>query len=258
MHGRMKVVAVIQARMGSSRLPGKVMLPLAGEHVLTHDVRRVNAADTVDETIVATSTGQQDDIIATYGVHAGATITRGSETDVLGRLFQAAREADANVVVRVTGDCPLVVPKAIDAAVARLRETGADYASTTIERTLPRGLGAEVFTFDSFKTVADAATEAYEREHVTPRYYEHLDEFDVESVTSAAVFDAKRYRDRTDLRLTLDEAADYELLRRIYEGIEWSGIVDIRDAIDYVDDEGLSEVNVDVEQKSYRESEADG
>lgn len=252
----MHIVAVIQARMGSSRLPGKVMLPLAGEHVLTHDVRRVDAAETVDETVVATSTGTQDDIVARYAERAGADVFRGAENDVLNRMSRAAREADADVVVRVTGDCPLVAPEAIDAVVCRLRETGADYASTTVERTLPRGLGAEAFTFESFERVQKRANEPYEHEHVTPRYYENPKEFHVRTVTSEAVFDADRHRDRTDLRLTLDEADDYDLLRTIYEGIEWDGVLDARDAIDFVDENDLEILNRGVQQKSYRESES--
>jgi len=252
----MHTVAVIQARMGSSRLPGKVMLPLAGDHVITHDVRRVRAARSVDEVVVATSTELSDDIVERYASRAGAETFRGSESDVLGRFVDAATEADADVVVRVTGDCPLVAPAAIDAVVERLSSTSADYASTTTERTLPRGVGAEAFTFSSFEQVVAAADAPYEREHVTPRYYEHPDQFDIQSVTSEAIFDAPRHHDRTDLRLTLDEADDYELLRRIYEGLASSGEpLDVRDAIDYVDEHELAEINRTVEQKSHRETD---
>jgi len=248
----MHVVAVIQARMGSSRLPGKVMLPLAGEHVLTHDVRRVDAAGAVDKTVVATSTGKQDDIVTRYADRAGADVFRGSETDVLARMFQAAGEADADIVVRVTADCPLVVPEAVDAVVDRLRESKADYASTNVNRTLPRGLGAEAFTYTSFKQVAAEAETPFEREHVTPRYHQNPNQFDVKTVTSEAVFASEDYRDRTDLRLTLDEADDYELLRTVYEGVEWDGdqLLDARDAIDYIDENDLAEINSNVEQKT--------
>jgi len=246
----MNVVAVIQARMGSSRLPGKVMLPLAGEHVITHDVRRVDAASTVDKTIVATSTGTQDDIVERYASRAGATVFRGPESDVLGRMFEAARESGADVVVRVTGDCPLISPAVVDAVVERLATTDADYVSTTVERTFPRGVGAEAFTFDQFETVERFAEEPYEREHVTTYFYENADQFAVEHVTSDAVFDAPRHRDRTDLRLTLDEADDYELLREIYNALGGPGIIDIRNAIDLVDENGLDRINEHIQQKS--------
>lgn len=102
----MKTVAIIQARMGSTRLPGKVMLPLDGSHVLTHDVQRVRKAETVDEVIVATSTKTADDIVARYADRAGATVFRGSEDDVLDRMFSAATEVNAETVVRITGDSP--------------------------------------------------------------------------------------------------------------------------------------------------------
>ncbi|AUV81812.1 hypothetical protein C2R22_09265 [Salinigranum rubrum] len=104
----MNVVAVIQARMGSSRLPGKVMLPLDGRHVLEHVVRRTAAATSIDEVVVATSENGADDIIARYAERAGATVFRGSETDVLDRMYHAAKGAEADVVVRITADCPLI------------------------------------------------------------------------------------------------------------------------------------------------------
>lgn len=245
----MKVVAVMQARMGSSRLPGKVMLSLDDEPVIAHDIARVDAASTVDETVVATSTQTGDDIIERYASRAGATVFRGSESDVLGRMFAAADESDADIVVRVTADCPLVAPEIIDAVVEKLKETGADYACTTIERTFPRGLGADAFTFESFETVEKRSTEPYEREHVVPYYHEQTDQFDIETVRSEMVYETDRHQDRTDLRLTLDEADDYELFCRIYEEMEYDDIIDAQDAIDYVDSNNLNEINDHIEQK---------
>lgn len=248
----MKVVGVIQARMGSSRLPGKVMLPLAGEHVIEHDVARVRAASNVDETVVATTTHSRDDIVDRYASRGGASVFRGSESDVLGRMFGAARRANANIVVRVTADCPLVAPEIIDTVVDRLRETGAEYTCTTIKRTFPRGLGVDAFTLRSFEIVEEQAHEPYEREHVVPYYHEHPEQFDIEMVTSQDVYAESEYQDRTDLRLTLDEADDYELLRRVYEEVEWHGILEARDAIDYIDQNDIGRLNKHVEQKSVK------
>ena len=245
----MNIVAVIQARMGSTRLPGKVMLPLAGEHVLSHDIHRVKAASCIDETVVATSTGKQDDIVKRYAAREGATVFRGSENDVLGRMFGAARKANADVVVRVTADCPLVAPEIIDTVVERLIETDSEYACTTIERTFPRGLGADAFTMDSFETVEERSNEPYEREHVVPYYHDHPDQFDIEKVTSDDVYTESRYQNRTDLRITLDEADDYELFRRLYNELEWNRIIDVRNAIDYVDQNNLKKINDSVNQK---------
>lgn len=244
----MRTVAVIQARMGSSRLPGKVMLPLAGDHVLEHVVRRIESATTVDEVVVATSTEKRDDIVQRYASRAGASVFRGSEDDVLARMFEAATEADADVVVRATADCPLASPDVIDAVVRRRAETGADYASTVMERTFPRGIGGEVFTYDSFEIVHRRSTEPYQREHVTPYFDEHPDTFDLQNVTSAAVFDEERYQDRTDLRLTLDEADDYELLRELFNNPGTEGAFDLRGIIDYIDRNDLQTRNQHVEQ----------
>jgi spore coat polysaccharide biosynthesis protein SpsF len=243
-------VGIIQARMGSSRLPGKMMLPLAGTPTITHVVRRVQRASTLDAVVVATSEGTQDDILGLYADRTGADVHRGSEMDVLGRMFDAASKYDPSVVVRLTGDCPLLPPECIDAVVSALERTGAAYASTVLERTFPRGFAAEAFTFSSFEYVEEHAQEPYQREHVTPYYRTDGGEFETVSVTSDAVFDDPRYRDRTDLRLTLDEAFDYELLDRIYEGVAFDGILPARAAIDYVDEEGLGSVNAGVEQRT--------
>lgn len=243
----MKTVAIIQARMGSSRLPGKVMLPLAGDHALTHHITRIQAAETVDETVVATSTGVQDDIIARYAKRGGAEIYRGSEEDVLGRMYEAARQRDADIVIRVTADCPLVSPEQTDYAVRKVLDEGFDDVSSIITRTFPRGLTTEAFTFESLKTVQKAANEPHHREHVTPFYRENPEKFDLYNVTSDEVFSDDFLHDRTDLRLTLDEADDYELLRRIYEGIEFDVTLNIRDVVQYVDSMGLSSINSNVE-----------
>lgn len=247
----MRTVAIIQARMGSTRLPGKVMLPLDGEHILTHDIHRTSAADTVDDVVVATSTETADDIIARYAERAGATVHRGSESDVLERMFQAAKREDADVVVRITGDCPLIAPDVIDRVVERLIETDADYSTNILERTFPRGLDVESFTFESFRRVYKEVTGSFYREHVTPYYREQNDLFNCTSVTSTDVFDSSRLQNRTDLRLTLDEADDYELLRQVYQGINWTGILPIQDAIDYIDANDLATVNKNVEQKTH-------
>jgi spore coat polysaccharide biosynthesis protein SpsF len=110
-------------------------------------------------------------------------------------------------------------------------------------------LTTEAFTFESFKEVEEASDERHHREHVTPYYRENPDEFDLYNVTSDEVFEEEFLHDRTDLRLTLDEADDYELLRRIYEGVEYDGIIDVTDAVRYVDEKRLSEINQHVEQK---------
>jgi spore coat polysaccharide biosynthesis protein SpsF len=209
----------------------------------------VGRADTIDEVVVATSTKTADDIVARYADRAGATVFRGSEDDVLGRMFSAATEVDAETVVRITGDCPLIDPNVIDTVVNRLATEGVDYCSNTSERTFPRGLDVGAFTYQSFKYVSEEATEPHHREHVTPYYRENDDQFNFASVTSEDVFDQPWMQDRADLRLTLDEVDDYELLREIYEQVEYGEILPIKDAVSVIDSQNLQKMNADVEQK---------
>lgn len=246
-----RTIAVIQARMGSTRLPGKMMLPLRDEHVLTHDIHRVSAARLIDDVCVATSTKKSDEIIARYTRRAGATAFRGSESDVLSRVYNAALDASADIVVRVTGDCPLIHPETIDTVIKPILEQDVDYASNILERTFPRGLDVEAFTFESFKKVQQEATEARHREHVTPYYHEKSGLFEIANITSEEVFEDPKFQNRDDLRLTLDEADDYEVLREIYENIPFSNILPVRDAIRYADENDLMKINEEVRQKSH-------
>ena len=227
------------------------MLPLAGDHVITHDIRRVQSAECITRTVVATSERKADDIVARYASRAGADVFRGSESDVLGRIYDAARSADADVIVRVTGDCPLIDPETIDTAVQEVTLDNAQYATNILERTFSRGLDIEAFTFESFERVHEEATEPHHREHVTPYYREESDTFTTRSVTAEDVFDDPKFQNRNDLRLTLDEADDYEVLRMIYESISFEETLPIREAIRYVDENDLMDLNAAVEQKSH-------
>ncbi|MGQ0550117.1 MAG: cytidylyltransferase domain-containing protein, partial [Armatimonadota bacterium] len=162
----MKIAAIIQARMGSTRLPGKVMLPLAGRPVLAHVIERVRACSRVHEVIVATADGPADNVIAELADTLSVRAHRGSEDDVLDRVYDASRGAD--VVVRVTADCPLFDPGLLEQMLVRFQETqmaggGVDYLSNTIVRTYPRGLDAEIVTRDALELAYRQASDAYER-----------------------------------------------------------------------------------------------
>lgn len=243
------ILATIQARTGSTRLPGKVLYPLDGQPALKHVVTRTATAESITNVVVATSTEPQDDVIAQHTPTFGADVIRGSEENVLGRFERAIEEYDPDIVLRITGDCPLIDPATIDRVVAPVDNGDADYASNISNRTFPRGLDVEAFTAESFETVIEAATTQAEREHVTPYYRDNPDEFRTVNVTSDQVFNDERYTDRTDLRLTLDEADDYRLLERIYNTLEYEEILPIRDVIDLVDAEGLADINEAVRQK---------
>jgi spore coat polysaccharide biosynthesis protein SpsF len=197
------VVVVIQARMGSTRLPGKVLLPLGGRTLLAHVVERAALARGVDEVRVATSDSPRDDVVAAETRRCGAALTRGSEQDVLARYAQAAREAAADVVVRVTSDCPLLAPELVERAVAQLRSEGADYVSNTRKRPFPRGLDVEVLRREALEAAAREAREPAEREHVTPFVWRRPERFRLADLRAEPDEEAPGFR------LTVDEPADY-------------------------------------------------
>ncbi|SMO92951.1 spore coat polysaccharide biosynthesis protein SpsF [Halorubrum cibi] len=201
--------------------------------------------------MVATSQRTADDIVARYAARFGADVFRGSESDVLGRMYDTARSADADVIVRITGDCPLIDSETIDVVVQEILDGDVQYATNVFERAFPRGLDVEAFTFESFEHVHEVATEPHHREHVTPYYREQENVFSTESITSKDVFDDPQFQNRGDLRLTLDEADDYEVLRTIYENVPFDDILPIREAIRYVDENDLMELNTNIEQKSH-------
>jgi spore coat polysaccharide biosynthesis protein SpsF len=246
----MSTIAIIQARMGSSRLPGKVMLPLDCRHSLDHVNERARLADSIDETVIATTNKKRDDIIAQFASDQGMQVFRGSGKNVLNRFYQAAKRMTPEKIVRVTGDCPLLSPDCVDYAVKKLERDHLDYVSCSFDMTFPRGLTAEVFTFDSFETVREESSEPRHQEHVTPYYREHTDSFAVGSFKSDEVFADAQFHNRTDLRLTLDEVDDYRLLKKLYDEIKYDEILTVQDAIEYIDSHELSYINTDVKQKS--------
>jgi len=240
----MNAVAIVQARMGSTRLPGKVMLSLDCEPIIQHITRRVTSCELVDEVVVATTEKRRDDIITDYARKEGADVFRGDESDVLGRVFQAAKSQDADLVVRVTADNPLTPLAAIDATIQKIQDSEYDYVSNKVERSFPAGFDTEVCTFESLKTVEARADTQRDREHVTT-YYRRLEEFDTANITSIEVYGEPQLQNRTDLRLTLDTPADFEVFRRLYENVPYDGTLDIGDAIRYVDEQDLAVLNVD-------------
>jgi len=163
-----KTAIIVQARMGSTRLPGKILRPLAGRTVLDHVIDRLKRVRNADEVVIATSTQSADDIIAETARGLGVSVYRGDESDVLMRYLGAARAANADVIMRVTSDCPLIDPEVCEAVLDLRAEADAGYASNNMPRLFPHGLDCEAFTRDALEQAAADATEAYDREHVTP------------------------------------------------------------------------------------------
>ncbi len=212
----MKTVAIIQARMGSTRLPGKVMKMLQDKTVLSHVITRVKACPRLDEVVVATTDLAADDVIVEESEMYGVPCFRGSEQDVLSRYYHAAREQHADVIVRVTSDCPLFDPEVLTAMLddffARQRKGEAlDYLSNTLKRSYPRGLDAEIMTFAALKRAYKEATKPFEREHVTPYIYLHPEIFYLASF--------KQEEDLSFYRWTLDSEEDFKFIKAVYTAL---------------------------------------
>lgn len=205
------VTAVVQARMGSTRLPGKVLRRLGSRTVLAHVIERLRAARSLDAIVVATTGAPADDEIAREAERLGARVTRGSEEDVLARYLQALDEHGGDVGVRVTSDCPLLDPAVVDAAVKVFRDATPplDYLSNTVERTYPRGYDVEVFLTAALQRAAEAATEIPDREHVTRYLYTHPGSFRL------GVLQRPDPDHTAFWRVTLDTQEDWEVLEAL-------------------------------------------
>lgn len=211
-------LAVVQARMSSTRLPGKVLADVHGAPMVLRQIERVRAASLVDDVVVATSVDPTDDALVEVLAAAGIPSHRGSLHDVLDRYLSVARARGVDRLLRLTADCPLTDPAVIDAVVAAHEAAGTDYASNVLERTFPRGLDVESVTVEALARVAEVATPA-EREHVTQGIYRRPELFSLTSVTQEV--------DHSDLRWTVDTAADLEFVRAVYAELgEISGVFD--------------------------------
>lgn len=209
----MTVVAVVQARMGSTRLPGKVLMDLGGRPMLAHVLERAAAIPGVDAVCLATTSRSEDRALFGLGLSLGAAIVAHDEHDVLARYLYAARHCKADVIVRITADCPLLDPEISAAVLRRYRDMaaicGVRYCSNTIPtRTYPDGLDTEVFSREALERAAAEATDPADREHVTPWMRRRL-----------MVVGLEQGVDLSALRWTVDTAEDLERVRRIYMAV---------------------------------------
>jgi spore coat polysaccharide biosynthesis protein SpsF len=239
----MKIVAIIQARMGSTRLPGKVLMDLGGETVLARVLVRLRRAIMIDEIVVATTDSVADDAIVRECQRLEVSCFRGSEDDVLDRYYEAARMFAAEVVVRITSDCPVIDPDLVDETIRAFQLQCGDYCSNSFPRTYPRGLDTEVFTMNALEQGWRHAYEPYEREHVTPHFYEHPELFRLVSCQGQI--------DYSEYRWTLDTEEDLELLRIIFarfgnkDDFSWGEIIRLMER-----EPELAELNSHVIQKT--------
>lgn len=243
-----RIIVIIQARMSSTRLPGKVLKEIAGKPMLAWVVERARKAHTVSEVVIATTVEPSDDPIVSFCAQMGYACTRGSLEDVLDRYYQAARAYQADVVVRVTADCPLIDPAEIDHVVREYQRSGVDFAANRLPppfgRTYPIGLDTEVCSFAALECAWREAKEPYQREHVMPYLYEEPGRFKVLRVDHDP--------DYGDLRWTVDTPQDLELVRAIFERM--AGRVDFGwlDVLELFQHEPeLARLNAGVGQKFY-------
>ncbi|MDY0277771.1 MAG: glycosyltransferase family protein [Acholeplasma sp.] len=245
----MKIGAVIQARTGSTRLPGKVLKILEGKMVLEHVIERVKLSKNIDEIIIATTCQDKDDIIEYEALKSGVKVFRGSEDDVLSRYYHAAKFYKLDIVVRITSDCPLIDPYIMDNIITCFCENKFDIVSNAssnpYNRTFPRGLDIEVFYFSHLEAAYNYATEKYQREHVTPYLYER----------AKNIYYYRNGEDYSNYRWTLDTEDDFLLISRIYEHF-YRGKHDffMSDIIKFLkENPKLISINAHVEQKKLNE-----
>jgi spore coat polysaccharide biosynthesis protein SpsF len=231
--------------MGSTRLPGKVLKDLEGETVLARVVNRLRRASLVTDLLVATTDRAEDGAIVKECRSLSVAVSRGDHDDVLDRYFRAAQLAKADVIVRITSDCPLIDPEVTDKTIAAFLEARPDYASNSLVRTYPRGLDTEVMSSTALGRAWQAARKPYEREHVTPYIYEHPAEFKLLSVTNDA--------DHSSHRWTVDTPEDLEFVRAVYAHFKNDTFL-WRDVIGLLEQEpALMELNRFVQQKALHE-----
>lgn len=203
-----RVIAIVQARMASNRLPGKVIMDIAGRSMLWHVVSRVRQANLVEKVVVGTSDLASDDPVAAICDTEDILCFRGSEIDVLDRFYQVASNYGANAIVRISADCPLIDPEIIDKVVRVYQDGDYDYVTNTFPCSYPDGMDTEIFTFSALEQAWREATWHSEREHVTPYLRKHRELFDIGNVCHET--------DLSDMRWTVDEMRDLEFVKSVH------------------------------------------
>lgn len=205
----MKTLAIIQARMNSTRLPGKVLMKISGKTVLEHVVKRVSQSKLIDEVVVATTINKSDLTIAALCKRLKVHIFRGSENDVLNRYYQTAKKYHADNIARITSDCPLIDPAIIDKVIKKHFDAGNDYTANTILETYPDGEDVEIFKNSALVQAWENARLLSEREHVTPYIKKHKEFFKLGNIKNVINLSKKRW--------TLDNKEDFEFIKKVYQ-----------------------------------------
>lgn len=242
---KIKTAVIIQARMTSTRLPGKVLMEIEGKSMLWHVVERLKFCRTISDIILAIPDSKENNALEGFAKSNDIKYFRGSEEDVLSRYYETAKKFKCDVVARITSDCPVIDPETADLVINEHLNSDYDYTSNTLERTFPRGLDVEVFNFKALERAYKDAKEAHQREHVTPYIYEHPEIFRLQSVRAEGIFK------RPELRLTVDTKEDMALIKEIYKYLynpdEIFGAGKIIELFSKKPE--LAEINADVRQK---------
>jgi spore coat polysaccharide biosynthesis protein SpsF len=244
---KQKVVAITQARIGSTRLPSKVMKNICGKPILWHVWNRLLHAKEIDQIVIATTTLPEDDLIQSFCKETGIAFYRGSSDDVLSRYYETAKMHNAEIIIRITSDCPLIDPHVVDQIISAFKNENIDYMSNGMVRTFPRGLDTEVFTFNSLEMCYNQAIQQYEREHVTPYIYQNPE-----------IFSTKNFLNSEDLsyyRWTVDTPEDFKLIQEIYNSLyEQKEIFLLEDILKlFAQRPELFQINKSIEQKKLSE-----
>ncbi len=223
----MKIIAIIQARMSSSRLPGKVLMKLGKKTVLEVIIDRLKFSNRLDEIVVATSTSISDDKIVEFCKERNINCFRGSEQNVLNRFFNAAKLNKADIVVRITSDDPFKDPEIIDKCIEILISKNLDFCANNNPPTFPEGLDVEVFKMDALIKAENNSTSEFEREHVTQHFYKNNELF--------SQYNLKSPENYSHYRLTLDTQEDFDLISKLYNNLDCERrLVKLDEIIEYL------------------------
>jgi spore coat polysaccharide biosynthesis protein SpsF len=236
----MKIATIIQTRMASTRLPGKVLMTVVGKTFLELLLERVKHSKHITETVIATTTNHKDDVLYDFCKQKGIKVFRGSENDVLDRYYQTAKEFKVDVVVRITSDCPLIDMYVVDKVIEEFLKEKYDYVSNIAPPTYPDGLDVYIFSFKALETAwketkftetpqnQSEKDDNYRREHVTPYFWQNPTEFKIGNISQKEDMSQKH-------RWTLDYEEDYQFLKRVFEELYKEGqIFYMEDVLDLV------------------------
>lgn len=225
---KQRITVIIQARMTSTRLPGKVLMPINKKPMLYWVISRLNRSKLIDEIVLAIPDTKESNVLEEFAKENDIIYVRGSEDNVLSRYYKAAKQSNADVVVRITADCPLVDSEIVDNVIEEHISSKADYTSNVIERTYPQGLDVEVFNFSVLEKAIKEAETDFQKEHVTPYFLQNPQIFRLHNVTATGVLN------NPEIRITVDTQKDLDLVREIYKHFSKKEFFSAKEAVEFI------------------------